>query len=196
MAETRLIPRMLDKCHELLAEHITSGHFAIDATAGNGHDTAFIANLVGKTGRVWAFDIQKAAIESTEKRLDSLGLQNQVTLILGSHSQMNSYVPSEFTGRISGIVFNLGYLPGSDKVVTTRVPTSIEAVNQSLSLLSPDGILTVSIYPGHEEGYREGQALLDGIPEIENAGWLVYVYKVPEPKSPAPFLITYERKKS
>lgn len=38
------------------------GDTVIDATAGNGHDTVFLAQLVGRQGRVWAFDVQSSAL--------------------------------------------------------------------------------------------------------------------------------------
>lgn len=196
MAETILVPRMLDAYHQLLAERVKPGSVAIDGTAGNGYDTVFLANLVGESGHVWAFDIQQAAIDSTKSRLQAAGLENRVTLCLQSHSELISVIPVHLTGSVSGIVFNLGYLPGSDKKVTTLVSTSLEAIRQSLLLLSPDGILTVAIYPGHQEGTLEGNALIDQIPVLEAAGWLIRIYKVPEPKSPAPYLLTYERNKN
>lgn len=48
--------------HGFLAQHLGPGMFAVDATAGNGHDTAFLCGLVGPTGRVLAMDIQPAAV--------------------------------------------------------------------------------------------------------------------------------------
>jgi len=194
MAETILIPRMIDECHRLLQEHIPDGGFAVDATAGNGYDTAFLAGLTGPEGKVWSFDIQQAAIEATRNRLESLGLADRVILVQDSHSRMAEYVPAALAGSISGIAFNLGYLPGSDKQITTQVPTSLEAVRHSLRLLSHDGILTVTVYPGHAEGTREGDALIALIPEFEQAGWLIRIHRVPDPKSAAPFLLTYQRK--
>lgn len=196
MAETILVPRMLDAYHQFLEERVKPGAIAIDGTAGNGYDTVFLANLVSETGHVWAFDIQKAAIDATKSRVQAAGFEKRVTLCLQSHSEMISVIPSHLAGSVSGIVFNLGYLPGSDKKVTTLVPTSLEAIRQSLLLLSPDGILTVAIYPGHQEGTMEGNALIDQIPTLEAGGWLIRIFKVPEPKSPAPYLITYERKKN
>ena len=41
----------------------------IDATAGTGKDTVFLAKLVGEKGRVISMDIQEMAIEQTKKRL-------------------------------------------------------------------------------------------------------------------------------
>ena len=45
------------------------GETVVDATAGNGNDTQFLAELVGENGHVLAFDIQQAALDSTAERL-------------------------------------------------------------------------------------------------------------------------------
>ena len=45
--------------HQLL-KVVEPGDFVIDATMGNGHDTAFLAELVGPSGEVFAFDIKRS----------------------------------------------------------------------------------------------------------------------------------------
>ncbi|MBC7032591.1 SAM-dependent methyltransferase, partial [Salmonella enterica subsp. enterica serovar Enteritidis] len=49
---------------------VNPGDHVIDATVGNGHDTVYLAKLVGTTGHVDGFDIQSAAIEATTTALD------------------------------------------------------------------------------------------------------------------------------
>ena len=61
---------------------------------------------------------------------------------------------------VQGIMFNLGWLPGGDKSVTTRLETTLKAVQAGLTLLDKGGLMTICIYPGHEEGDREREALL------------------------------------
>ena len=39
----------------------------IDATCGNGHDTAFLSQLVNQ-GHVYSFDIQKEALENAQEK--------------------------------------------------------------------------------------------------------------------------------
>ena len=62
---------------------------------------------------------------------------------------------------VDAVVFNLGWLPGAEHGVTTRTDTTIQAVNAALELLKEDGLMTVCIYPGHDEGTRELNALLE-----------------------------------
>ncbi len=71
------------------------GRLAIDATAGNGHDTLFLAELVGPTGRVWAVDLQDAAITRTRERVGSL--VDRVDLCVGNHADLKSMIPLEHT---------------------------------------------------------------------------------------------------
>ena len=54
---------------DILRQAVAPGDTAVDATMGNGHDTLFLCQLVGEGGRVYAFDVQAQAVESTKKRL-------------------------------------------------------------------------------------------------------------------------------
>jgi len=60
---------------------VKEGDTVVDATCGNGNDTAFLASLVGENGRVFGFDIQDKAIANTTKKLTDLNLIDRVTLI-------------------------------------------------------------------------------------------------------------------
>ena len=65
------------------------------------------------------------------------------------------------TCPIRAAVFNLGWLPGGDKSVTTRWDTTREAIVSAMGLLVPGGVCLISMYPGHAEGDRERQSLLE-----------------------------------
>src|SRR5690606_3119323 len=100
------------------------GMVAVDATAGNGYDTVFLAGRVGPTGRVYAFDIQEEALRETRARITEQGLADRVELIHAGHERLLEYV----NGPINAMVFNLGYRPRGDKRVITRPETTIEAL--------------------------------------------------------------------
>ena len=76
---------------------------------------------------------------------------------------------------VAAVVFNLGWLPGGDHSVTTHWETTRQAVDSALKLLRPQGVLVICAYPGHVEGDRERQALMDtlaGLPPQEyNVLW-------------------------
>ena len=139
-----------------ILEHLSEGEVAVDFTMGNGNDTLFLSKTVGKEGRVYAFDIQEAALESTRALLVSEGAPENYTLICASHHRLKEFVKEP----IKAGMFNLGYLPGSGKkAVTTMRETTMPAVEAALDMLLPDGVLIVAIYPGHEEGALEGDML-------------------------------------
>ena len=140
---------------EYMERAIVAGDRVVDATMGNGHDTLYLAQKVGEGGRVWAFDVQQAALDATRKRLADNGCAERVRLILDSHANMAAYVDEP----PAAILFNLGWLPTGDHSVTTRVDSTIEAVRAAMELVRPGGVVSVCIYPGHEEGTREKLAL-------------------------------------
>lgn len=136
---------------------IGEGSRVVDATMGNGHDTLWLAQSVGETGRVIAFDVQQAAIDKTRERLSAEGLSGRAELILGGHERMGEFV----TESVDAIVFNLGWLPGTPHQCTTKVETTLRAVASAARLIKPGGVVTICVYPGHEEGLKEREALID-----------------------------------
>lgn len=139
-----------------ILEHLGEGEVAVDFTMGNGNDTLFLSRTVGNSGRVYAFDIQEAALESTRERLLHEGAPENYTLICASHHRVKEFVKEP----IKAGMFNLGYLPGGGKkAITTLRETTMPAVKAAIDLLLPDGVLLVAIYPGHEEGALEGDML-------------------------------------
>ena len=141
---------------EILLEALREGDTAVDATLGNGHDTELLCRLVGPAGRVYCFDMQQEAVESTARRLEAAGLRDRAVLFRLGHEHMKEQVPAP----VDAVVFNLGWLPGGDHGITTRVETTLSAIRQALTLLRPQGVLLVCVYPGHPEGQREKEAVL------------------------------------
>lgn len=80
----------------------------------------------------------------------------ETLLICADHRRMAEYV----CGQAAAVVFNLGYLPGGDKKITTRADSTCEAMRSALSLLRPGGALIVTIYGGHPAGKAEREAVL------------------------------------
>jgi tRNA G37 N-methylase Trm5 len=155
----------LDIIHRILSEHIKPGDICIDATAGRGKDTLFLAGLVGETGNVTAFDIQEAAVESTRELLREHGMGSRTNVLLESHEKMAEHAAP---GTVSAITFNFGWLPGGDHNVFTHPESSIAAIKAGLPLLRDEGIMTLIIYYGRETGFAERDALLAFLPTIDS----------------------------
>lgn len=149
--------------HNVIRRIVQPGDTVIDATAGNGNDTQILATLVGAAGRTIAIDIQQSAIDSTSNRLAKAGLT--ADLRLGDHaSELKKLQSSGLC--VKAVMFNLGYLPGSDQQTTT-LPTSTRAAIQSASeMLLPQGAVTIIVYRGHAGGLEEAAIVEQWIAEL------------------------------
>lgn len=78
-----------------IRQQVMPGDICIDATMGNGNDTALLSQLAGKRGRVLAFDIQKQALEHTKERLKRDNCPENYQLLLESHENMDVYAEEE-----------------------------------------------------------------------------------------------------
>lgn len=145
------------KC--VLLEVLEHGSIAIDATVGNGYDTVFLAQQVGQDGRVFGFDVQKEAIDQTREKLNEECLPNNWKLFHKGHENMLEVIPEKYHGKISVVVFNLGFLPGSDKSIVTKADTTLKALDSSLKMLAVGGIICIAIYAGHPGGEEEDIAV-------------------------------------
>ncbi|MBM7554763.1 class I SAM-dependent methyltransferase [Thalassobacillus pellis] len=186
------LERVLDFAHNLLKTTLKQGDVAIDATCGNGHDTLLLSKLVGGDGHIYSFDIQEKAIDTTRKRLDDSGVTN-TTLIHDSHDQISNYLPKEHFSGLKGAIFNLGYLPGSDKNIITKPNTTIEALDQLLTFIQPGGIVVLVVYHGHHGGKTEKDALIEYVTGLDQQGWHVLQYNFINQKNDPPFVIAIEK---
>lgn len=152
------MPPLTEQAHAIIRQIVRSGDVAIDATAGNGHDTKFLADLVGATGLVFAIDIQQQALQQTAALLGDAALAH-VHLVQRDHTELKAIIPSEYHEQIAVVMFNLGYLPGGDRSLTTRTDSTLEAIRSALDILRPGGVLTVVAYSGHPGGAAEANAI-------------------------------------
>ena len=176
------------------------GGLVVDATAGNGRDTLFLADLVGPEGLVLAFDILPEALEATRALLAREGLLARVRLFLAGHENLalclsGNSVPPPLTALAAGFasvhasdperylrgatgvgaaMFNLGFLPGSDKEIVTRPSTTLAALNGLLPLLLPEAVVSVHCYSGHDGGREEGESILSWARNLTEKVWRVF----------------------
>ena len=172
-----------------ILSHLGAGDIAVDFTMGNGHDTEFLSKTVGEAGHVYAFDVQEQAVASTTKNLANAGCPENYTLILDSHHNVKKYVQ----GPIKAGMFNLGYLPGSDKSVTTMRETTMPAIEAALDLLDHDGVLLIAVYPGHAEGDAEGRMVLDYLATLDRRVICCTLIRIINSPT-SPFFIVVEKK--
>lgn len=185
------LKRVLHYAQHLLQEAIEEGATVVDATAGNGHDTLFLAKLVGDNGQVYAFDVQKEAVNATLLRLLDEGLEHRALVINDGHENVATYV----TKPVSAAIFNLGYLPGSDHDVITKPNTTIPAIEALLKLLTIDGIIVLVIYHGHDGGKEERDAVIDYVSQLPQKHVHVLQYQFLNQQNDPPFVIALQKVK-
>lgn len=147
------------------------GDWAIDATCGNGKDTLQLGkfSLEGIIG----LDKQQISIENTSTLVKNHLQENEykkMHLFCTSHI----YFPSlAYKHPIRLIIYNLGYLPGSDKKITTIAEDTLQSLKLALELIMPGGLITICCYPGHIEGAREQTLLLQKAQELPSSQYVI-----------------------
>ena len=183
-----MIKRPIHLSHDFLAQVLDDESVAVDATMGNGNDTAFLAGLAKK---VYAFDVQEQALEKTRQRLSDLAIEN-AELILDGHENLDRYV----TEPIRAAIFNLGYLPSADKSVITLPATTIEAMEKICARLEKGGRMAIMIYYGHEGGDIERDAVLDFVSQLPQKDYTATIYRTLNQVNQPPFLVMIEKLES
>lgn len=162
----------LGLAHAFVKAHVKAGDHVIDATAGRGHDTVFLGQLVGPAGHVLAMDIQPEAVASTKERVKAAGFETFTQVVEDSHVNLADYADPE---SVDAILFNFGYLPGGDHSIFTKGETSIRAIEAGLGLLRSHGVMSLCIYHGGDTGYAERDALLAYLKTIDPKVYTVLI---------------------
>lgn len=182
----------LELAHHYWQKIVQPGDQIIDATCGNGHDTLLLATfaLQPEAGHLWAIDLQKQALEKSQKLLStelSSDLYQRISWMHQSHAQFPSSIEKE---SVKLIVYNLGYLPGGNKEVTTQTASTLQSLEQALALLCPGGAISLTCYPGHPEGAAEEKAIRSFLEHLDPRLWCVCHHVIcNRQKAPSLFLI-------
>lgn len=190
------LPRLTEMAHSLVSLWLRPGDLAIDATAGNGHDTALMARLVGPTGGLLALDVEPEGLEATRLKLVEEGTWGEhVRLVLGSHAGLDRLTPAAWAGQVRVIMFNLGYRPHAEHPVPTQLVSTLSALGQSLSILAEDGLLSIVVYRAHPGGEAETQAILEWATGLDDRMWHVARYDLPNIRSRPPILLAIHKRR-
>lgn len=167
--------------HNIIKEYVENKNVAVDATLGNGHDCDFLSSYFKK---VYAFEIQK---EACEKYIDK---NDNVIIINDSHHKIDKYVKE----KVDCICYNLGYLPGGNKEITTLAETSLKSIQLSLELLSSNGIIAIAIYRGHNEGKEEESCIMQYLRDLPKNKFGVMQHECINRSNTSPLLVIVEKK--
>ncbi len=167
---------------------IKAGDVVLDATCGNGNDTLTLARLVGDEGFVYAFDIQKLAIENTRQLLKDNKLSDRTELILDSHENIDKYLDK----KLDFAIYNLGYLPKGDKNIKTDSLSTILSVQKTLNFMKAGGILLVTCYRGHDKGLDEYYKVKDFAEKLDQKNFNSFLFHYINQKNYPPITIGIE----
>lgn len=178
--------------HCLLKEKLCTASCVVDATAGNGNDTRYLAENSPAYAKIYAFDIQESALEATRRTLLNANLSGKVKLILDNHANIDAHV----LDKVEIVVFNLGYLPGGDHAVTTVAETTRVAVEKAVNLLALNGLAAIVSYPGHDSGALEDQCLGAYVKTLPPKNFTVGCYRMINHAKTSPALYIIEKVRS
>jgi predicted methyltransferase len=185
---------ILNYAHQLISQSIQQDDIVIDATMGNGNDTLFLRELVGVHGKVYGFDIQQKALEKTSERVtEKFDDASNVVFFQQTHADMLKCIPQINHGSVSAIMFNLGYLPGSDHSLVTRAESTLLALEAALYLLIKGGLITIIIYPGHPGGHEEADQVRAWANQLPQNSFQVLLYQFLNQRNDPPFLIAVRK---
>ncbi|KGM94718.1 SAM-dependent methyltransferase [Clostridium novyi A str. 4552] len=175
---------------EIAIKKLQEGDIAVDATMGNGNDTVFLASLVGYSGTVYSFDVQKEAIDNTRKKIIDNKIKTNIQLIHDGHENIDKYINKD----VKLVMFNLGYLPSAEHNITTKAETTIVAVKKSLAILEKNGVALLVIYHGHENGKLEKVAIEEFTSNLNQKEYNVMKLEFINQVNNPPILIAIEKR--
>lgn len=174
---------------DMINDNVKEGDIVLDCTVGNGNDTMSLAKLVGQTGKVYGFDIQKKAIDITLEQLTCENINNRVRLIEDGHENIDFYIDE----KLDFIVYNLGYLPKGDKTIKTNKDTTLISLKKSLNLLNNNGIILITCYMGHEGGLDEKDVVEELLSTLDQKIYNVIKFEFINQKNFPPILFGVEK---
>ena len=177
--------KIVEMTHDIIRSYTKPQGIAVDFTMGNGYDTLFLARQ--EFAEVIAFDIQEESLMRTKVLLQQEKQLANVKLILDGHENLDAYVSSFDVG-----IFNFGYLPQTDKNITTKLATSKIAVEKALACLAVHGALILVLYPGHTEGKKEADYFLEKAKALPSKQFAVCYIELMNKKQ-APSILVIER---
>lgn len=186
---------ILNYAQQFISKSVEKDDIVMDATVGNGNDTLLLRELVGTRGKVYGFDIQqKALTKASERIIEQFGDASNVIFFQQTHADMLELIPQTDHGSLSAVMFNLGYLPGSNHSLITRPESTLPALEASLRLLRKTGVMTIIIYPGHPGGQEEADQVCAWANQLPQNSFQVLQYQFLNQRNDPPYLIAVHKR--
>lgn len=178
----KYVGNISDLSHYIIKSFISNKEIAIDATLGNGYDSDFLSENFKK---VYSFDIQEEACDKYKEK----NIKN-VEVINDSHHLFENYIKE----NVDCIMYNLGFLPGGNKEITTMHTTSLLSIESGLNILNSGGIMSICIYRGHNEGKIEETCILEYLKGLPKNKFGVMTHAYLNRQENSPLLVVIEKK--
>lgn len=151
---------MTELAHDFLQPVLRRGAVVIDATLGQGNDSAFF--LQHPVSRVFAFDVQEHLVHQASEKLDD----RRFFPYCHSHAELMDFEPLEkYKEKVDAAIFNFGYDPVQHGGIMTEPGTSLKAVLDLLVFLRIKGRMALVFYP-HEQGQKEKELIMTCLSEF------------------------------
>ncbi len=179
--------------HMIMRNFVREGMFVVDATMGRGQDTLLLSKLVGINGTVLSFDVQKEAVEITNELFTSENIDSSNTrFILDTHANIGNYMLNE--QLVDFAIFNLGYLPGVNKSVTTDVQSVKVALELLIERLKSLAVILVVVYPGHDVGRQEVEFLNGYLVQLKQKQFSISEFKFINQRNNPPYVFLIQKR--
>lgn len=178
---------------QIIHVKVFNAQCCVDATAGNGQDTLFLAQMTPPEAKIWSFDIQEQAVYNTKQLLQNNGCSTKVQIVKDNHANLSQYIGA---GTIDVALFNLGYLPGGNHAITTTSDDMLKALAAVLERLNIGGIVSLIAYPGHPTGSEESQILKSFLANLPANLYKIGVFTMLNQNNQPPILYLLEKVRS
>lgn len=188
----KYLNNVLELINIRINEVVKSDSIVLDATLGNGNDTYKLLNILDSNGKLYGFDIQKEALNNTRQKIEKIKnlASKDYRLILDSHENLDRYI----NYKLDYVIYNLGYLPGGDKSITTLAESTIKSVKKSMDLLNNNGLINIVVYHGHAQGKDEKRSIEAFLKEINQDKYHILKHEFINQKNNPPILYEIEKK--
>ena len=99
----------------------------------------------------------------------------------------------KYAESAKAIVFNFGYLPGSDHTIFTHPDTSVTAIKEALDIITDDGFICICSYYGGDTGFEEKEAVMEYLRSLDQKHYTVMMLDFINRQGCPPILYVVEK---
>lgn len=171
---------------KIIIDQKKDAKIAVDMTVGRGNDSKYILDNT-EVEKLYGFDIQKEAADAAK---NLIGKDNRFIFHLQSHEKVDQIIKE----GLDLVIYNLGYLPGGNKEVTTDYKSTIKSLEKTLGLMNAGGLIILTIYPGHPAGKIESEKIEKYLANIDPKKYAVMKLAYQNRPNNPPYIVMIQNK--